>query len=103
MRGARQVGFSVAILKIKSRISVVTWPSADRLAHTRDELPIHPKARPMPTHDSGRRYDYQRTLLGRPEPTQEHPEEFVSGGQSEAGVLALEHRQLLTQGKIFNQ
>jgi hypothetical protein len=28
---------------------------------------------------------------------QEHPEKFICGGESGTGVLALEHRQLLTR------
>jgi len=57
----------------------------------------------VPAHNRIGRYNHQSLLPGRPKAVQEHPEKFICGGESGTGVLALEHRQLLTQGEIFDQ
>ena len=102
MRKARQVGFSAIILKISSRISLVTGL-----------LPIGLRARDMSRQYSWKPQRCQRTTVSgdtrirvfsprRPETAQGHPEQPVGNTKSGAGILPFEHGELLAKREILN-
>jgi len=78
------------------------WPSADRLAYPGNEPPVESKAGTVPTHDRIGRNHNQGLFPGRPEATQNNPEELVPRLEPGTGVVSLEHRQLLPQSEILN-
>src|SRR6516162_965097 len=75
-------------------------PSTNRSPDSRDQPPIHAKARPVPPDNSFRSDHDDRPLPSRPQPTDANPEELVKQIESRPRTTPLQHGQLLSQHEI---
>jgi hypothetical protein len=69
----------------------------------REPRPIQFEPRPVPANDGLRLNEDQRPFPPRPEPPQDHPEEFVESGKSRLRVLLLQNAELLVQSQVFQK
>ena len=69
----------------------------------REPRPVQLEARPMPPNDSLRLEEDQRPIPSRPEPPQDHPEQFIGRGKSRLRVPLFQNAELLTQRQVFQE
>jgi len=76
---------------------------AELFPHSRDQAPVQSKSGAMPATDRLRIDEHERLLPSTQETTGEYPEDFVNRSHLGSGMLALQHRQLLSESEILQE
>ena|ERR1035437_383542 len=78
-------------------------PSSHAGPMPRKPRPIQLEPCAMPANDGFRLHEDQCPFPSRPEPPQDHPEQFVGNGKSRLWPLLFQNAKLLTQRQVFQE